>query len=264
MSDLISFEINKNNVAILTLNDPRKLNALSMAMITQIHSKIKDINEGKTNARCLVITGEGKGFCSGANLVDNPGSADISKLDMGAALNSHYHPMLIDLKNLNIPFITAVNGPAAGAGCSLAIVGDLVYASKSAYFYQAFKFIGLVPDASSTYILPRKIGMARAMELSLLGEKISSEKALSWGLINDVFSDPNFMTEVMDIATEIANGPTVAYSLTRKLYWDSLSNDFETQLSAESAAQSVAGKTEDCYNGIVAFLQKKKPNFQGK
>ena len=94
MSDLISFEINKNNVAILTLNDPGKLNALSMAMITQIHSKIKDINEGKTNARCLVITGEGKGFCSGANLVDNPGSADISKLDMGAALNSHYHPML--------------------------------------------------------------------------------------------------------------------------------------------------------------------------
>lgn len=172
--------------------------------------------------------------------------------------------MLIDLKDLNIPFITAINGPAAGAGCSLAIVGDLVYASKSSYFYQAFKFIGLVPDASSTYVLPRKIGMARAMELSLLGEKISSEKALSWGLINDVFDHEDFMTEVMKIATEIANGPTVAYKLTRKLYWDSLSNDFETQLSAESAAQSVAGKTEDCHNGIISFLQKKKPNFQGK
>jgi len=178
VSDLIKFEINRNNVAILTLNDPGKLNALSIEMITQIHSKIKDINEDKTNARCLIITGEGKGFCSGANLVDNPGQADFSKLDMGAALNSHYHPMLIDLKNLNIPFITAVNGPAAGAGCSLAIVGDLVYASKSSYFYQAFKFIGLVPDASSTYVLPRKIGMARAMELSLLGEKYHLKSAL--------------------------------------------------------------------------------------
>ena len=264
MGEVIKFEVNRDNVAILTLNDPGKLNALSIEMITQIHSKIKDINEGKTNARCLIITGEGKGFCSGANLVDNPGQADFSKLDMGAALNSHYHPMLIDLKDLNIPFITAVNGPAAGAGCSLAIVGDLVYASKSSYFYQAFKFIGLVPDAGSTYVLPRKIGMTRAMELSLLGEKISSEKALSWGLINGVFDHEDFMTEVMKIATEIANGPTVAYKLTRKLYWDSLSNDFETQLSAESAAQSVAGKTEDCYNGIMAFLQKKKPDFQGK
>ena len=123
MGEVIKFEVNKDNVAILTLNDPGKLNALSLDMITQIHTKIKDINKGKTTARCLVITGEGKGFCSGANLVDNPGSTDFSKLDMGAALNSHYHPMLIDLKNLNIPFITAVNGPAAGAGCSLAIVG---------------------------------------------------------------------------------------------------------------------------------------------
>ena len=228
MGEVIKFEVNKDNVAILTLNDPGKLNALSLDMITQIHTKIKDINKGKTTARCLVITGEGKGFCSGANLVDNPGSTDFSKLDMGAALNSHYHPMLIDLKNLNIPFITAVNGPAAGAGCSLAIFGDLVYASKSSYFYQAFKFIGLVPDAGSTYVLTRKIGMARAMELSMLGEKLSSEKALSWGLINNVFDDASFMTEVMQIAAEIASGPTVAYRLMRKLYWESLSNDFET------------------------------------
>lgn len=264
MSDLISFEINKNNVAILTLNDPGKLNALSMAMITQIHSKIKDINEGKTNARCLVITGEGKGFCSGANLVDNPGSADISKLDMGAALNSHYHPMLIDLKNLNIPFITAVNGPAAGAGCSLAIVGDLVYASKSAYFYQAFKFIGLVPDASSTYVLPRKIGMARAMELSMIGEKLPAEKALSWGLINDVVDDNELMSRVMKTATELAEGPTVAYKLIRHLYWDSLSNDFESQLSAEGAAQTIAGRSEDTKIGIMSFIQKTKPKFTGK
>ena len=264
MNDLIKFKVNENKVAVLSLNDPKRLNAFSLEMISQLHQKIKDINNGKIEARCLVITGEGKGFCSGANLVDNSGIEDFSKLDMGAALNSHYHPMLIDLKNLKIPFITAVNGPAAGAGCSLAVFGDLIYASQSSYFYQAFKFIGLVPDASSTYVLPRKIGMAKAMELSMLGDKISSSKALSWGLINNVFEDDVLISEVMKIANEIAKGPTVAYSLMRKLYWDSLSNDFETQLSAESAAQSVAGKTEDCRNGIMAFLQKKKPVFEGK
>ena len=141
MNDLIKFKVNENKVAVLSLNDPKRLNAFSLEMISQLHQKIKDINNGKIEARCLVITGEGKGFCSGANLVDNSGIEDFSKLDMGAALNSHYHPMLIDLKNLKIPFITAVNGPAAGAGCSLAVFGDLIYASQSSYFYQAFKFI---------------------------------------------------------------------------------------------------------------------------
>jgi|TARA_B110000967_G_scaffold71717_1_gene74205 2-(1,2-epoxy-1,2-dihydrophenyl)acetyl-CoA isomerase len=264
MSELIKFEVNKNSVAILTLNDPDRLNALSLKMISEIHDKIKDINSGDTKARCLVITGSGKGFCSGANLFDNKIGSDFSKLDMGVALDSHYHPMLNDLKNLIIPIITAVNGPAAGAGCSLAIFGDLVYAAKSSYFYQAFKFIGLVPDASSTYVLPRKIGMARAMEFAMLGEKVSADKALTWGLINDVFENNTFMDEVMKIATEIAEGPTVAYSLMRKLFWDSLSNDFQGQLNAESAAQSVAGKTEDCFNGVMAFAQKKKPDFKGK
>ena len=260
----IKFEINKDNVAILSLNDPDRLNALSLEMISEIHSVIKEINLGKTSARCLVITGEGRGFCAGANLVDTSETNDFSKIDLGKALNSHYHPMLIDLKNLDIPFITAVNGAAAGAGCSLAITGDLILASKSAYFYQAFKFIGLVPDAGSTYILPRKIGMARSLELSMLGEKLSSDKALSWGLINFVYEDINLKDEAIKLATQIAKGPTVAYKLMRKLYWESLSNDFESQLSNESKSQKIAGRTEDCFNGIHAFLQKKKPDFQGK
>ena len=143
--------------------------------------QIKEINSGNTGARCLVITGEGRGFCAGANLVDTSGASSFENFNPGEALEKHYHPMLIALKNVDIPLITAVNGPAAGAGCSLGIFGDLVYASKSAYFYQAFKFIGLIPDAGSTYVLPRKIGMARAMELSMIGEKLSAEKALSWG-----------------------------------------------------------------------------------
>ena len=264
MANLVKFEVNQDNVAIITLNDPKRLNALSLEMLEQLHEKIKELNEGNTGARCLVITGEGRGFCSGANLMDRAGNNSFENFNPGEALEKHYHPMLIDLKNVNIPLITAVNGPAAGAGCSLAIFGDLIYASKSAYFYQAFKFIGLIPDASSTYVLPRKIGMARAMELSMIGEKLPADKALSWGLINEVIDDKDLMPKVMKIATELAEGPTVAYKLIRHLYWDSLSNDFESQLSAEGAAQTIAGRTEDTKIGIMSFIQKTKPKFTGK
>ena len=264
MANLVKFEVNQDNVAIITLNDPKRLNALSLEMLDQLHEKIKGLNDGNTGARCLVITGEGRGFCSGANLMDRAGNNSFENFNPGEALEKHYHPMLIDLKNVNIPLITAVNGPAAGAGCSLAIFGDLIYASKSAYFYQAFKFIGLIPDASSTYVLPRKIGMARAMELSMIGEKLPADKALSWGLINDVVDDKDLIPKVMKIATELAEGPTVAYKLIRHLYWDSLSNDFESQLSAEGAAQTIAGRTEDTKIGIMSFIQKTKPKFTGK
>ena len=268
MPNKIKFDINEDNVAILTLNDPERLNALSLEMLTEIHDVVKLINSGDTTARCLLITGEGRGFCAGANLIDtnaaSSDSGDPKDRDLGKGLITHYHPMLIDLKNLTIPFITVINGVAAGAGCSLGIMGDLIFASKESYFYQAFKFIGLVPDAGSTYILPRKIGMARAMEFSMLGEKISSEKALSWGLINFVYDHDNVMNEAIKVAKEIATGPTIAYKLMRKLYWDSLENDFETQLLSESKSQSIAGKTEDCFNGVLSFLQKKKVTFKGK
>ena len=160
--------------------------------------------------------------------------------------------------------ITAVNGVAAGAGCSLGVFGDLVYASKSAYFYQAFKFIGLVPDASSTYVIPRKIGMARAMEFSLIGEKVLADKALEWGLVNHVVEDDKLMEEVMSTARTLASGPTVALKLIKQLYWDSFSNNFEGQLTAESSAQTIAGKTEDSKIGVMSFIQKKKAEFKGK
>ena len=163
MSEAVKCEISED-VAVLTLNDPSKLNALSKKMISELHGFIKKIINGELKARCLVITGEGRGFCAGANLVEGAGlGADVNP---GEELEKVYHPFLIDLKNIPIPLITAVNGVAAGAGCSIGVFGDLVYASKSAYFYQAFKFIGLVPDASSTYVIPRKIGMATYVELA--------------------------------------------------------------------------------------------------
>ena len=138
MSEFVKYSL-ENDVAVLTLNDPDRLNALSLKMVEQLHDKIKLINSGETGARCLVITGEGRGFCAGANLLERSDDMSFTDIDPGKALNEHYHPFLIDLKNLNIPLITAVNGVAAGAGCSLGVFGDLVFASKSSYFYQAFK-----------------------------------------------------------------------------------------------------------------------------
>mgnify|MGYP001157568875 CR=1 FL=1 len=263
MTEMIRYEV-KKNVAVLSLNDPDRLNALSLDMISQLHEKIKLINEGKTDVRCLVITGSGRGFCAGANLVEGAGKSSFDDIDPGKALEEYYHPFLIDLKNLKIPLITAVNGVAAGAGCSLGIFGDIVYAAKSSYFYQAFKFIGLVPDASSTFVIPRKIGMARALEFSLIGEKVAAEKALDWGLINHVVEDDKLMPTVMDAATNLAEGPTVALGLMKQLYWDSFANTFEEQISAESKAQTIAGKTEDSKIGVMSFIQKQKAKFIGK
>ena len=261
MTNVLKTEI-VDDIAILTLNDPERLNALSMDMISELHKQVKSINSGELKVRCAVLTGAGRGFCAGANLVEGASLGD--NIDPGETLKKVYHPFLIDLKNLNVPLITAVNGVAAGAGCSLGVFGDLVYASKSAYFYQAFKFIGLVPDASSTYVIPRKIGMARAMEFSLIGEKVLADKALEWGLVNHVVEDDKLMEEVMSTARTLASGPTVALKLIKQLYWDSFSNNFEGQLAAESSAQTIAGKTEDSKIGVMSFIQKKKAEFKGK
>ena len=263
MSEIVKFE-KIGNVTLLNLNDADRLNALSLEMISELHRYVKMIINNGLETRCLVITGAGRGFCAGANLIEGAGQSSFDDIDPGKALEEHYHPFLIDLKNLEIPLITAVNGVAAGAGCSLGIFGDIVYAAKSSYFYQAFKFIGLVADASSTFVIPRKIGMARALEFSLIGEKVTADKALDWGLINHVVEDDKLMPTVMDAATNLAEGPTVALGLMKQLYWDSFSNTFEEQISAESKAQTIAGKTEDSKIGVMSFIQKQKAKFKGK
>jgi 2-(1,2-epoxy-1,2-dihydrophenyl)acetyl-CoA isomerase len=160
--------------------------------------------------------------------------------------------------------LTAINGAAAGAGMSLSLMGDLKLASRSAYFLQAFRRIGLVPDAGSTWMLPRLVGTARAMELSLLGEKLPAEKALEWGLINRVYDDAELMGEAKKMAKELANGPTKALALIRGLYWDSPENTFEEQLDLEFRTQRVAGATADFKEGVTAFLEKRPAKFRGE
>ena len=165
---------------------------------------------------------------------------------------------------LHCPIVTSVNGAAAGAGMSFALMGDMILCARSSYFLQAFRRIGLVPDCGSTWLLPRLIGKARSVELSLMGERLPAEKALEWGLVNRVYDDAALMDETMKLARELANGPTIALSLIRKLYWDSPGNSFEDQLDLEQQLQRVAGSAEDFKEGVTAFLEKRPAKFKGK
>lgn len=248
-------------VAVLTLNDPDVMNAAGEPMLDDILAALDIVEDRANGARCLVITGAGHAFCSGANLKDR-GSGKAKPV--GIVLETHWHPLLRRLRRLHCPIVAAVNGAAAGGGMALALAGDIVIAARSAYFLQAFRRIGLAPDVGSTWLLPRRIGVARAMELSLLGEKLPAEKALAWGLINRVVDDGAGLDEAMKLAREMAAGPTRALGLMRGLYWDSTENNFEDQLDLEYRMQREAGASEDFKEGVAAFLEKRAAKFKGK
>jgi len=250
-----------NGVAVITLSDPATLNAVAPDMIEEVDAFL---DRAVDEARAVLLTGEGRGFSSGANLGgrDTPSGAD-GQLDIGLRLEQHYNPFVTKLRDLPIPFVTAVNGPAAGIGCSFALLGDIIVAAESAYFLQAFRRIGLVPDGSATYHLPRMTTRARAMEMMLLGEKLPAAKALEWGLINRCVPDAELMPTAMAIAAELANGPTKTLGMIRKMVWRSLDADWREQLTDERETQREAGRTQDFGEGVQAFFQKRPPNFKG-
>lgn len=250
-------------VAILKLDHQEVMNAVSVDMLGGLGEALDAINDKKDEVRCIVVTGAGRAFCTGANL-QGRSSQGPGKANAGTALETAFHPILRRLRKLHCPIITAVNGPAAGAGMSFALMGDIILCARSSYFLQAFRRIGLVPDCGSTWLLPRLIGKARSVELSLLGERLPAEKALEWGLVNRVYDDGVLMEEAMKLAHELATGPTVSLSLIRKLYWDSTENSFEEQLNLECESQRIAGATEDFKEGVAAFLQKRPAKFIGK
>ena len=250
-------------VAILKLDHQEVMNAVSVDMLGGLTEALSEIAERRADVRCLVLTGAGRAFCTGANLQGRNNNV-TKKSGAGATLETAFHPFLRRLRELHCPIVTAVNGPAAGAGMSFAMMGDLILCARSSYFLQAFRRIGLVPDCGSTWMLPRLIGKARAVELSLLGEKLPAEKALEWGLINRVHDDSVLMAEAMKLAHELANGPTIALSLIRKLYWDSPENSFEDQINLEVQSQRIAGAAEDFREGVGAFLEKRPAKFTGK
>jgi len=251
----------ENDVAFITMSDPATLNAIDPTMSGELGDAFaRAVGE----ARAIVLTGEGRAFSSGANLSASsaPRLDDDGKIDVGAHLEKHYNPFVSKLRDLDIPFVTAVNGAAAGVGCSFALMGDLIVAGESAYFLQAFRRIGLVPDGASTYLLPRAIGRARAMEMMLLGEKIAAAKALEWGLINRCVPDADLLSNAPTLALELAQGPK-ALGMIRRLVWASLDAAWEEQLHAERVAQRDAGRTQDFTEGVSAFLQKRKADFKG-
>ncbi len=252
-----------DQVATVTLNDPATMNAAGIDMIEELADAFAKIAEGQGGARAVVLTGAGRGFCSGANLSGGGAAASGSPRQAGDALATHYNPFITLLRDFPMPIVTAVNGAAAGVGCSLALMGDMILASESAYFLQAFRRIGLVPDGASTYLLPRMIGRARAMEMALMGEKVDAHKALEWGLINRVLPDFELLTEAHGLAKALAEGPA-ALGMIRRIMWRSLDADLASQLADEAQTQNVAGRTKDFVEGVQAFLQKRPAQFTGQ
>lgn len=254
----VRLDLGADGVATLTLNRPESLNALSGAMVDELRAAVESLSG--TGARCLLMTGEGRGFSSGADLASGGGLPD----DVGASLENHFNPLIEAMFACPMPVIAAVNGPCAGAGCSLALAADVVIAGRSAYFLQAFINIGLIPDAGATWLLPRLVGRARAMEMMMLGERIPAEKAEQWGLISRMVEDDRLLEEAQALAARLAAGPTLAYGLVRRLARDAEQSSLTEALAAERIAQRDAGRTDDFKSGVMAFLQKQPPRFEGR
>ena len=250
------------DVAIITFADPATMNAAGLDAAEELTHAFKAVSTDEGAKRAIVLTGEGRGFCSGADLSAR-GRATQKPATAGEKLTTHYNPLIRLIVDLPIPLVTAVNGAAAGVGCSFALLGDIIVAGESAYFLQAFRRIGRVPDGGSTYLLPRMVGRARAMEMALLGERISAAKALEWGLINRCVPDAELMPTALGFAHELAKGPA-SLGLIRRAIWASLDAGIDTQLAYEAEAQDKAGVTEDFAEGVSAFREKRPAAFKGR
>ncbi|MEL6619993.1 MAG: enoyl-CoA hydratase-related protein [Pseudomonadota bacterium] len=247
-----------DGVATITLNRPDVMNALTTQMRAEIAHAVK---AGGEDARVVVLTGAGRAFCSGQDLGDRANAAD---LDLERTLRDEYAPMLRAIIDCPVPTIAAVNGAAAGAGANLALACDVVIASESAYFLQAFTRIGLIPDAGGTYVLPRTMGMAKAMGAALFAEKITAAQADAWGMIWEAIPDDEFDAKWKARAEHLANGPTQAFAAAKRVIRASWGNDLEAQLASEAMEQGQCGQSRDFREGVIAFIEKRKPSFEGR
>lgn len=248
----------EGGVALITFNRAEKMNALNTQMRAEIAHAVK---QGGKEARVVVLTGAGRAFCSGQDLGDRSKSSSI---DLERTLRDEYAPMLRAIVNCPVPTIAAVNGPAAGAGANLALAADVVFAAESAYFMQAFTKIGLIPDAGGTYVLPRQMGMAKAMGAALFADKITARQADDWGMIWEAVPDADFDAHWRAKAAHLAAGPTAAYGAVKEVLRGSWDNTFEDQLTFEAKEQGKCGKSRDFKEGVLAFVEKRSPSFEGR
>lgn len=250
-------------VGVITLFDPGTLNAAGVELMADLNAAFQAFAYDDS-VRAIVITGEGRGFCSGANLSGGGGATrPATNQGPNQALLQVYNPFVTSLRRSPKPLVAAVNGVAAGVGVSLALACDLCVAAESSYFLLAFRRIGLVPDGGATWLLPRLVGKARAMELMLLGEKLPAKTAVEWGLINRAVPDADLMDAAMQYARALADGPA-SLGLTRNLVWDALDAEWAIQLEAEAFGQGAAGRTADSREGIMAFIEKRPAKFSGR
>ncbi|MEM6635270.1 MAG: enoyl-CoA hydratase-related protein [Pseudomonadota bacterium] len=247
-----------DDIAVVMLNRPDKMNALNTQMRAEILHVVRSAPE---LARAMVLTGAGAAFCSGQDLADRGNAAN---LDLERTLRDEYEPMLRAIFDCPVPIIAAVNGPAAGAGANLALAADIVIATESAVFLQAFTRIGLIPDAGGTYWLPRQMGFAKAMGAALFAEPVTARQASDWGMIWEAVPDEAFEAHWRSRALQLAKGPTAAYSRAKEALRKSFDNDIETQLTLEARLQGGCGKTRDFQEGVMAFLEKRPAHFEGR
>jgi len=258
--DTLTLAISKG-VARIVLNRPDQLNAFNEQLHQELAEALISL-QADDAVRCLLITGAGRGFCAGQDL----GAVDLdadTKVDLGASLDRYYNPLVKRITGMNIPVIAAVNGVAAGAGANFALCCDIVIAARSASFIQSFSKIGLVPDCSGSWFLPRLVGPARAMALALTGDRIDAETAAEWGLIWKVVDDDELVSTTEQLAQQLAQGPTASLALTKRLLAQSWQNGLDAQLDLERDFQRALSSSNDFREGVRAFTEKRKPEFKG-
>lgn len=253
-----------DGVATLTLNRPDRLNSFTAAMHAEVRDALAKVKDEANGVRCLLLTGAGRGFCAGQDLSDRAVAPDAEMPDLGASIETNYNPLVRTLRALPMPVVCAVNGVAAGAGANLAFACDIVLAARSASFIQAFCKIGLIPDSGGTWTLPRLVGHARAMALSMLGDKVSAEQAEAWGMIWKTVDDDKLAAEATALARHLATQPTRGLALIKQAINASSTNSLDDQLDLERDLQREAGRTRDYREGVTAFIAKRAPVFEGK